>query len=110
MSCPPARERVIGWYHTGPRLREADIDIHALMARYCDNPLLVICEFQVGARLVARQGAGSGGCNRGGWPEVQEGRADKQQQPLRPLDPIPPAAAAAAAAAVASRVALAPPN
>ncbi|PSC68372.1 26S proteasome non-ATPase regulatory subunit 7-like protein A-like [Micractinium conductrix] len=41
-----ARERVIGWYHTGPRLREADIDIHALLARYCDNPLLVICEVQ----------------------------------------------------------------
>ncbi|KAL4458424.1 hypothetical protein ABPG75_013289 [Micractinium tetrahymenae] len=41
-----ARERVIGWYHTGPRLREADIDIHQLIARYCDNPLLVICEVQ----------------------------------------------------------------
>ncbi|KAL4429567.1 hypothetical protein ABPG77_008616 [Micractinium sp. CCAP 211/92] len=41
-----ARERVIGWYHTGPRLREADIDIHQLIGRYCDNPLLVICEVQ----------------------------------------------------------------
>lgn len=41
-----ARERVIGWYHTGPRLREADIDIHQLIARYCDNPLLIICEVQ----------------------------------------------------------------
>lgn len=41
-----ARERVVGWYHTGPRLREADIDINQLMARYCDNPLLLICEVQ----------------------------------------------------------------
>lgn len=41
-----ARERVIGWYHTGPRLREADIDINQLMSRYCDNPLLIICEVQ----------------------------------------------------------------
>ena len=42
-----ARERIIGWYHTGPRLREADIDINELIGRYCDNPLLVICEVQV---------------------------------------------------------------
>jgi len=44
---PAARERIIGWYHTGPRLREADIDISELIGRYCDNPLLVICEVQV---------------------------------------------------------------
>lgn len=39
-----ARERVVGWYSTGPRLREADPAIHSLMARYCDHPVLVICE------------------------------------------------------------------
>ena len=42
-----AKEKVVGWYHTGPRLRQADLDITELMARYCDNPLLVICEVQV---------------------------------------------------------------
>lgn len=42
-----ARERVIGWYSTGPRLREADLDITELMTNYCDTPLLVICEVQV---------------------------------------------------------------
>lgn len=36
-----ARERVVGWYSTGPRLREADPAIHSLMARYCDHPVLV---------------------------------------------------------------------
>ncbi|GAB4822079.1 hypothetical protein N2152v2_009125 [Parachlorella kessleri] len=41
-----ARERIIGWYHTGPRLREADLDIHQLLANYCENPVLVICEVQ----------------------------------------------------------------
>ena len=46
-SAHAARERIVGWYHTGPRLREADIDIHALMSRYCDSPVLVICEVQV---------------------------------------------------------------
>lgn len=42
-----ARERVIGWYHTGPRLRESDLDIHGLLGNYCSNPLLLICEVQV---------------------------------------------------------------
>jgi 26S proteasome regulatory subunit N8 len=41
-----AREKIIGWYHTGPRLREGDMDIHRLMSSYCDNPVLVICEVQ----------------------------------------------------------------
>lgn len=41
-----AREKVIGWYHTGPRLRESDIDIHKLITQYCENNtgILVICE------------------------------------------------------------------
>lgn len=42
-----ARERAVGWYSTGPRLREADLDITELMTNYCDTPLLVICEVQV---------------------------------------------------------------
>lgn len=42
-----ARERIIGWYHTGPRLREADLDIHQLLCNYVDNPILVISEVQV---------------------------------------------------------------
>ena len=48
VSCPvhAARERVVGWYSTGPRLREADLDINDLVCNYCDNPLLVICEVQ----------------------------------------------------------------
>ena len=38
---------MVGWYSTGPRLREADLDITDLMSNYCDMPLLVICEVQV---------------------------------------------------------------
>lgn len=41
-----ARERIIGWYHTGPRLREADMDVHQLLCTYCENPILVISEVQ----------------------------------------------------------------
>lgn len=43
-----AREKVIGWYHTGPRLRESDMDIHTLVSGYCESlgnqAVLVICE------------------------------------------------------------------
>lgn len=46
-----AREKVVGWYHTGPRLRQSDLDITDLMASYCETPLLVICEVQVNAVL-----------------------------------------------------------
>lgn len=57
-----ARERIVGWYHTGPRLREADLDIQALMGAYCEHPLLLICEAR------AARGAGAGACEqkRGG--------------------------------------------
>lgn len=41
-----AREKIIGWYHTGPRLRSSDLAIHSLLSNYCENPLLVICEVQ----------------------------------------------------------------
>lgn len=42
-----AREKVIGWYHTGPRLREGDLDIHSVLDKYCDGPcILAICEVQ----------------------------------------------------------------
>jgi hypothetical protein len=47
MSAPAAREHVIGWYSTGPRLREADLSMHQLMTNYCSNPVLVICEVEV---------------------------------------------------------------
>ena len=45
-----AREKVIGWYHTGPRLRENDVEIHRLVSEFVDGvssktqAVLVICE------------------------------------------------------------------
>jgi len=45
-----AREKVVGWYHTGPRLRENDMSIHRLVSEYVDGvgskaaAVLVICE------------------------------------------------------------------
>lgn len=37
----------MGWYSTGPRLREADLAIQQLMTNYCSSPVLVICEVEV---------------------------------------------------------------
>uniref|UniRef100_A0A9J8C9E5 Proteasome 26S subunit, non-ATPase 7 n=1 Tax=Cyprinus carpio carpio TaxID=630221 RepID=A0A9J8C9E5_CYPCA len=32
-----ARERIVGWYHTGPKLHKNDIAINELMKQYCSN-------------------------------------------------------------------------
>lgn len=39
-----ARERVVGWYHTGPKLHQNDIAINELLRRYCPNSVLVIID------------------------------------------------------------------
>jgi proteasome lid subunit RPN8/RPN11 len=41
-----AREKLIGWYHTGPKLRASDLEINELFKRYTPNPLLVIIDVQ----------------------------------------------------------------
>lgn len=41
-----AREEIVGWYSTGPKLKEADIDINDLIGTYCEKPVLVICEVE----------------------------------------------------------------
>ncbi|KAK9464885.1 maintenance of mitochondrial structure and function-domain-containing protein [Lipomyces arxii] len=39
-----AREKLIGWYHTGPKRQTADLEINDLFKRYCPNPLLVVVD------------------------------------------------------------------
>lgn len=39
-----AKERVVGWYSTGPKLRESDLDIQELFFDYAPNPVLVIID------------------------------------------------------------------
>uniref|UniRef100_A0AAY5EHQ7 26S proteasome non-ATPase regulatory subunit 7 n=1 Tax=Electrophorus electricus TaxID=8005 RepID=A0AAY5EHQ7_ELEEL len=39
-----ARERIVGWYHTGPKLHKNDIAINELMKQYCANSVLVIID------------------------------------------------------------------
>jgi len=39
-----ARENVVGWYSTGPRIREADLAVNELFRKYTPNPALVIID------------------------------------------------------------------
>jgi len=39
-----AREKVVGWYHTGPKLHQNDILINDLVRRYCPSSVLVIID------------------------------------------------------------------
>ncbi len=39
-----AKERLVGWYTTGPKIRTADVAIDALVRRYCKAPVMVIID------------------------------------------------------------------
>lgn len=39
-----AREKIVGWYHTGPKLHPNDIAINELMKKYKSNSILVIVD------------------------------------------------------------------
>ncbi|KAI8920651.1 maintenance of mitochondrial structure and function-domain-containing protein [Entophlyctis helioformis] len=41
-----AREKMVGWYHSGPKLRPSDLEINELFKRYTPNPALVIIDVQ----------------------------------------------------------------
>jgi 26S proteasome regulatory subunit N8 len=41
-----AREKVVGWYSTGPKIRPADIEINEVFRRYSVEPVLVIVDVQ----------------------------------------------------------------
>ncbi|THH12939.1 hypothetical protein EW146_g7232 [Bondarzewia mesenterica] len=39
-----ARERMIGWYHTGPKMRASDLEINELFAKFIARPIMVIVD------------------------------------------------------------------
>jgi 26S proteasome regulatory subunit N8 len=36
------REKIIGWYSTGPEIRKNDIDIHEILRRYNTSAVFII--------------------------------------------------------------------
>jgi len=41
-----AKERIVGWYSTGPKIKPSDLSIHELYRRYCPEPVLVVMDVQ----------------------------------------------------------------
>eukprot|EP00668_Euglena_longa_P021282 GGOE01026494.1.p1 GENE.GGOE01026494.1~~GGOE01026494.1.p1 ORF type:complete len:343 (+),score=67.24 GGOE01026494.1:53-1030(+) len=41
-----ARERVVGWYSTGPKIKPNDLQIHQIFRRYCTHPVYCIIEVE----------------------------------------------------------------
>lgn len=39
-----SKERIVGWYHTGPKLHQSDISINDLIRKYCSNSVLVVID------------------------------------------------------------------
>lgn len=39
-----AKERIVGWYHTGPKLNQNDISVNELIRKYVHNSVLVIID------------------------------------------------------------------
>ena len=42
--CAAARERILGFYSTGPRIRPADFALEQMFKEYCPHPVLVIVD------------------------------------------------------------------
>eukprot|EP00927_Polykrikos_kofoidii_P072486 TRINITY_DN685_c0_g1_i2.p1 TRINITY_DN685_c0_g1~~TRINITY_DN685_c0_g1_i2.p1 ORF type:complete len:358 (+),score=113.45 TRINITY_DN685_c0_g1_i2:79-1152(+) len=40
------KERVVGWYSTGPKIKSSDLAIHEMYRRYCAEPVLVVMDVQ----------------------------------------------------------------
>ncbi|KAJ1470908.1 maintenance of mitochondrial structure and function-domain-containing protein, partial [Baffinella frigidus] len=41
-----ARERIVGWYSTGPKIKASDLEINEVLKRYVKNPVFVIIDVQ----------------------------------------------------------------
>lgn len=39
-----ARERVVGWYSTGPKIKQNDLEINEVLRRYTPDPVLVVID------------------------------------------------------------------
>merc|ERR1719247_2394088 len=40
------KERVVGWYSSGPKIKPGDLSIHEMFRQYCPEPILVVMDVQ----------------------------------------------------------------
>ncbi|NXP37893.1 PSMD7 ATPase, partial [Leiothrix lutea] len=90
-----ARERIVGWYHTGPKLHKNDIAINELMKRYCPNSVLVIIDVKpkdlglpteayISVEEVHDVSVHSGKCHSDSWEHLEAGTGRLQSPPSLP--------------------------
>jgi 26S proteasome regulatory subunit N8 len=41
-----AKEVIVGWYSTGPKIRQSDIDIHQTFTKYVTHPVYVVVDVE----------------------------------------------------------------
>lgn len=41
-----AKERIMGWYSSGPQIKANDIQLNEILRRYNTNPVFVVCKVQ----------------------------------------------------------------
>ena len=41
-----SKEKIVGWYSSGPKIRPHDIEINEVFRKYCDKPIFVIIDVQ----------------------------------------------------------------
>ena len=46
-----SKEKIIGWYSTGPSIKKADIEINEILRRYNTNPVFVVIKVHEAASL-----------------------------------------------------------
>ena len=46
-----SKERIVGWYSSGPSIKKADIDINDIMRRYNTTPIFVVIRVHEGTNL-----------------------------------------------------------
>lgn len=70
-----AKERPVGFYHTGPRLRSSDLEITELFKRFCPRPVMVIVDVR------ASGGRGDTGIPTDAYFAVEEIRDVSSRRP-----------------------------
>ncbi|POY71601.1 hypothetical protein BMF94_5386 [Rhodotorula taiwanensis] len=71
-----AREKLIGWYHTGPKLRASDLEINDVIKRYTPKPVMVIVDIRPDHEREAATGGNAGGIPTDAYFAVEEIKDD----------------------------------
>lgn len=49
------KEKILGWYHSGPRMHKNDLDLSKAFSKYCEDPILAIVDVKMKANDIPVQ-------------------------------------------------------